>query len=76
MNIKNFNAGDIIVRTAPGEMKEDKYNDNLGITTQVTSYQDTSYIGEPVKLLDDGMDSIRYAAYTSKSNGVFNYMIG
>jgi len=52
MNIQNFNNGDLIVRTKPGIRQQDRYNDNLGISTRVTQYEDSSYIGEPFKLLD------------------------
>jgi len=52
MNIKNFNPGDIIVRVENGEMKQSGFNENLGIATEVIVYSDSSYIGEPMKLLD------------------------
>src|SRR5689334_9772231 len=52
MNIKNFNAGDIIVRTEAGKKQEERQNENLGISTLVTVYEDSSYLGEPLKLLD------------------------
>jgi len=52
MNIKNFNQGDLIVRTSPGKKQEERENETLGISTLVTIYEDTSYIGEPMKFLD------------------------
>lgn len=52
MNIKNFNTGDIIVRTEPGRRQQEQYNENLGVSTMATLYEDTSWIGEPFVLLD------------------------
>lgn len=47
--MKNFKIGDIITRVARAEIYYKKYNDNLGVTTDVLNYTDGSYMGEPVK---------------------------
>lgn len=52
MHIQNFNSGDIVVRTAAGKKEQEMYNENLGVSTIMTMYEDTSYIGQPFKLLD------------------------
>lgn len=52
MNIKNFNTNDLIVRTEPGKGQQEIENETLGITTMVTLFEDTSYIGQPMRLID------------------------
>lgn len=52
MNISNFNNGDLIVRTEPGKYTCPKYNENLGVSVDIVTGIDTSYIGVPFKLLD------------------------
>ena len=47
-SIFSFNAGDLIIKIKPTEIKRKHYNENLGIETFVTERIDTSYISNPV----------------------------
>ena len=66
MNINNFKSGDLIVRTEPAEISNERYNDNLGISVS-TPVLDYSYIGDPLKLLDVCNGMIYYEVIGSQT---------
>lgn len=49
-SIFTFNKGDIIIRLRGADVKEKKYNDNLGVHVEVIKYTDSSY-REPVEFI-------------------------
>lgn len=88
MDIQNFNQGDIIVRVEAGRLEREVQNETLGISTMVTVMEDTSYVGEPMKLMDVcngviylekigipiiGVNSLRLPLHTFKSG--WNYFV-
>lgn len=50
-NISHFKKGDIITRIENAKLTVAKYNENLGIETQETAWEDNSYRGDPLEFI-------------------------
>jgi hypothetical protein len=51
-NITYFKKGDIITRIENAKLTVSKFNENLGIETQETAWEDNSYRGDPLEFID------------------------
>lgn len=71
MKITDIPKGSLICRTDPAKRQEERHNENLGIDTVVTLYEDNSYIGDPVKLLDvsNGMIYVEFVGKSRRMDG-------
>lgn len=50
-NISYFKKGDIITRIENAKLTVSKFNENLGIETQETAWEDNSYRGDPLEFV-------------------------
>lgn len=63
-----FNKGEIITRLKPFEKISYIVNENLGVTTEVTTGLDYSYVGEPFEFIGIANNRI----YLRHKNGFLN----